>query len=304
MISMIKPLLLTLSSLAVTGIFSLAYKEVSPTQPLERVLLKMSLKNEPVEIVEMKLQSGKTVQIGAPFQVEGEDWLKRIEGKIKNTSEKEIRHFQIGAIMRHVSTKEPVGKAVLFSYGGKKNMQPLLPGGTITIQFKDSANAALKALIPKAGLLSLDNILLVVDWVEFSDGTAWRLGYRLHPDANDPDKYLPDNPPKMVKNNSSQSFVKKASLGFVAPNASFRSTKNAVYNCASLEYTNQRQCGEYVDHQPCYVPYDVFFYWGGGEFQVFYGSAMCQFDGDCCDAYGLGCWVPTNVASYPSPCSP
>ena len=280
----------------------------------ERVLVKQNFPKEPITISDIKSSLVDSIEIGKPFFINDEDWLKGIEAKVTNVSGKPIRKIQIDLTMKSPSLNTPVASVPGLGYYESKAGKALENGGTAVLKLSDNFYKALKQLQLQQEITSLDEITLSIAWVEYTDDTAWRLGKEMRKDKVVPGrwnvvdaklssyikKYGGNNVAinSLLNPNSRNPLSNKYSRSSFLRKPAELSAKSLTYNCASLQYTDQRICAEYINHEPCYVLDDVYIYWPGGELEIFNEIYFCSYDGDCCSQ----CFTFHQRASQPSPC--
>lgn len=174
--------------------------------PAERSIEKPIQHKEPVEMEDIQVRDNqglKSVKPGAKFRG-NEDWLKGLTLRLKNTSDKSIVYAEVRV---YVPTSETEDKPVAFSlrYGvmprlGSDNLglspsQPIAHGRSVTVVLSDDDYELAKNIVrEKRGDVNFNHVEIRVGMIVFDDGTAWKNGYSIRRDPNNPERWVPDEP--------------------------------------------------------------------------------------------------------------
>ncbi|PYS23424.1 MAG: hypothetical protein DMF72_09370 [Acidobacteria bacterium] len=175
--------------------------------PAERSIEKPIQHKEPVDMEDIQVrddQGLKSVKPGSKFHG-NEDWLKGLTLRLKNTSDKSIVYAEIRV---YVPTSETEDKPVAFSlrYGvmprpgsdnfGLNPSQPIAHGRSVTVTLSDDDYELGKNIVrEKRGNVNFNHLEIRVGMIVFDDGTAWKNGYSLRRDPNDPERWVPVDEP-------------------------------------------------------------------------------------------------------------
>jgi hypothetical protein len=170
--------------------------------PPERSIEKPIQHKEPVEMEDIQVQDDqglKSVKPSAKFRG-NEDWLKGLTLRLKNTSGKSIVYVEVRV---YVPTSDTEDKPVAFSlrYGviprsGSDNLgfstsPPITHGRSVTLRLSDDDYELGKNIVrEKRGNVNFNHVEIRVGMIVFDDGTAWKNGYSLRRDPNDPERWV------------------------------------------------------------------------------------------------------------------
>jgi hypothetical protein len=209
-------------------------------QEQERAIGKLSWRNEPIEIVKVKIK-GKDIELGRKF-LEGDDWLKGLTVAVKNVSGKPISRIELSlSFPRAEGTSDDVPTySVAIIYGRDPaeagTQKQVASGESVSINLLEVNLPVIKADLKELGYPeTITYARIMVDSVTFNDGTVWAGGDTiLYPDPVNPkQKVNPNFPlsekPKLSSNQSAAPCVsvapyfQKASLRNVSALSLFNS---------------------------------------------------------------------------------
>lgn len=167
------------------------------TQGTIRTLEKVHLKNEPVEIVEIKVGT-KRISLSQGFMADG-DWVSNLSIKVKNLSEKQIVRIELELEFPEVTRNGDVlllpmryGQLPGVEDSGPKEEGLVGPNEFVEIGVGGDSYGGIKNLLTDGGrnpgLVTKARVQVAA--VIFADGTAWRLGFNLIRDPKDPRHYI------------------------------------------------------------------------------------------------------------------
>ena len=186
-------------------------------QEQERTINKMSWKDEPVKIIELKTKN-KTVELDKRFS-EKEDWWKGITATVKNISDKPISRIELDlSFIRPEGTSEEIPTyGVSMIYGrdplevlDNERQKEILPGESVDIRLLEVNLPSIKTDLKKLGYPEkITRTRILVRSVTFNDGTMWDGGDIFYPHPTDPKrKYNPHRPlPETLKAPPDQSAL-------------------------------------------------------------------------------------------------
>ncbi|MDQ3821210.1 MAG: hypothetical protein M3362_26505 [Acidobacteriota bacterium] len=197
-ISVHQPLLIA-SAIMLTCLFLLGAKSRSPSSVLSqdnvnahsKVIERENFPNPPFEIVELKATT-RPLKFGEKFD-DDEEWLKKINFKLKNNSDKAIVH-----IIMYLEFPETASTGLMMSYPLQYGQRPkvkvvtgkpisLPKGETVSVSLTDVQYNELKRFIEtRQSLNSINKVIVNVPSVYFEDGTLWSGGTMYRPDATAP----------------------------------------------------------------------------------------------------------------------
>lgn len=169
-------------------------------QDQERMLAKLSNRNEPLRIKAIKGKKG-AINVGKKF-LDDDDWLKGLSFKVENISEKNIIHIELELDFPKAKDDQP---PLLFSieYGlmplldgtlAANAPPPIKPGEEIELSLSDSEHATLRKLLEELGYpKSIKQAVFSVGKVIFDDLLMWQTGRLMRRDPNDPRRWIPLN---------------------------------------------------------------------------------------------------------------
>lgn len=162
-------------------------------QDIQRVVEETLLKNEPIEIAELKLKD-KRVNVGQPF-LSGDDWLEGMTFKLKNTSGKTLRRVELELEFPEVKLDNAT---FLFTihYGqipgvpdsDSTEMPSVQPGETLEMKFDDRTYTSLRQRVLHG--VSVTKARVRISTVIFTNGTSWHNGFWHKQDPNNPRKWI------------------------------------------------------------------------------------------------------------------
>jgi hypothetical protein len=162
-------------------------------QEADRVVEKISTKNEPLEIAELRTKT-KRVSLDQPFP-SGDDWLEGMTFRLKNVSGKTLRRAELELIFPEIK----LGNGTfLFTihYGQIPDLpdpdsieMPLVQTDeTFELKFDDLTYATLRQRVFQG--VSVTKVRMLISTAYFADGTAWRHGFWCRRDPNNPRRWL------------------------------------------------------------------------------------------------------------------
>jgi hypothetical protein len=186
-------------SLYVSG-WSSGKSRTPGAQRNERVVVKKDvIKNEPVEIADIRTQS-KTVRVGEAFEA-GEEWLKNIDFKLTNRWDKAITYVVLN--VDFPETKE-TGSMMMYSLylGQQPDVKSTLTNTPLRLEPAESINVSLAAEYERikkfiesrqSPVGNIHEISVWLDQVMFEDGTVYAAGsiFKRNPDPHSPQKWVP-----------------------------------------------------------------------------------------------------------------
>jgi hypothetical protein len=192
-------LLCIASALALTCLFLVGAKSWSSHRILTqdngiahgKVIEKENFPNTPFEVIDLKA-TNKLVKFGEKFD-DDENWLKKINFKLKNNSDKPIVYV---LVYLHFPETEATGMGMTFQlqYGQRPGAKTvtgkpilLIKGEVSGITLSDSDYGELKRFIEsRQSLGSISKVVINIPTVYFADGTVWSGGVLYRPDATAP----------------------------------------------------------------------------------------------------------------------
>lgn len=172
---------------------SVAHSDAQIKQ-VERVIEKFAVRNEPLEISEMRSKTNK-ITLGKEFP-SGDNWLEGMTFTLKNVSGKALRRAELELEFPEVQMEN---RMLLLSihYGqipdlpdaDSVDMPVVQPHQTFELKFDDSTYAAVSQRA-SANQGSITKVRVLISTVYFTDGTAWRHAFWHRRDPNNPRKWL------------------------------------------------------------------------------------------------------------------
>jgi hypothetical protein len=174
---------------------SFSWDAEAQSHETQRVVEKVSLKNEPLAIEEVRVKT-KIVNLGQAF-LSGDDWLGGMTFKLKNVSGKVLRRAELELQFPEISLGDKDTFFLTIHYGqipdlpdpDSVEMPPVKPDQTLELKFDDSTYAALRQRV-FANHASATKARVLISTVYFADGTAWHNGFWHRRDPNNPRKWL------------------------------------------------------------------------------------------------------------------
>ena len=191
-------LILVVANMCVLSLYATGWATVA--QRRERVVVnKRIIKNEPVEIADIKTRS-KIVKAGEMFE-DGEEWLKDIDFKLTNRWDKVITYVVLN--VDFPETKK-TGSMMMYSlyFGQQPEARATMTNEPLRLEPAESIEVSLVpeyARIKKfiesrqAPVGDIHEISVWLDQVMFEDGTVYAAGsiYERNPDPYSPQKWVP-----------------------------------------------------------------------------------------------------------------
>lgn len=165
-------------------------------QETARTLEKVPLKNEPVEIAEVKV-GNKIVTLGQGF-IANDDWVSDLSFKVKNLSIQAVVRVELELQFPEV-TFDKAALVIPIAYGqipgladsGPKEQIPVGPNETVQMALGSDTYGGLKRILTDNGrTLGVTKARLQLAMIIFADGTAWRNGFLLNRDPNNPRRWI------------------------------------------------------------------------------------------------------------------
>ena len=165
------------------------------SQERVRTLEKITGKNEPVEI-EAKVGT-KSVRLGQGFMADN-DWLSGLSFKVKNISAKPIVRVQLELKFPEVTFNSaafvlpiPYGQVPGLEDSGPKEEGPVGPNEIVEMAVGRNIIGEIKRILTDNGpTFGVTKVRLQISMIIFEDGTAWRNGFNLNRDPNNPRRYI------------------------------------------------------------------------------------------------------------------
>lgn len=165
------------------------------SQETVRTLEKIPRRNEPVEI-EAKVGT-KSVRLGQGFMANN-DWLSGLSFKVKNISAKPIVRVELELQFPEVTFNNaafvlpiPYGQVPGLADSGPKEQGPVEPNETVEMAVGSDTYGGLKRILTDNGpTFGITKVRLQISMIIFADGTAWRNGFLLNRDPNNPRRYI------------------------------------------------------------------------------------------------------------------
>jgi hypothetical protein len=163
-------------------------------QGQERIIKKMSWRNEPVRIVKLKTK-GKVIEFGKEF-TEEDDWLKGLTATVENASGKPISRIVIDlTYLRPEGSSEEIptfSESMIYGRDPSETsdgeaQKPVLPGESVEVKLLEVNLPFTKSALEQLGYPEkITRVRLIVHSVTFDDGTMWTGGDTLYPDPANP----------------------------------------------------------------------------------------------------------------------
>ena len=169
-------------------------------QNQERLLAKLSNRNEPLRIKTIKGKKG-AINVGKKF-LDDDEWLKGLSFNVENISEKNIIYIELELDFPKANDDPP---PLIFSveYGLRPLLDgslaadappPIKPGEEIELSLSDVEHTRLRKLLEKLGYpKSIKQAVFTIGMVIFDDLSMWSTGRLMRRDPNDPRRWVPLN---------------------------------------------------------------------------------------------------------------
>lgn len=200
-------------------------------QSPERMVDKMSWRNEPIKVLKLK-NKNRSIALGKKF-AEGDDWLNGLTVTVRNVSDKAIAHIDLRLDFPRPgggSSPETAIYMVHMIYGrepvdvsAEEVLKVVSPGETVDITLLEVNMPFIKEDLEKLGYEHpIKHAQIMVDSVTFVDGSEWAGdGILLYPNPNNPKQkinpMLPLNIQVPKRSNSPSSHGKPAYQPFDFP---------------------------------------------------------------------------------------
>jgi hypothetical protein len=166
------------------------------SQEAIRTVEKVPLKNEPVEITEIRAGNNSAISLGQSF-VANKDWVSDLTFKIKNVSAKPIARVELELQFPEVK----INKGALVTsiqYGQVPDLPesgpeeaPVAPNETIQLQLDSDTYGGLKGMLSaNERTLGVTKVRVRLSTIIFVDGTSWHNGYLHKRDPNNPLRWI------------------------------------------------------------------------------------------------------------------
>jgi hypothetical protein len=184
----------TLSQLALCFFLActLISAPIQATQEKSRRLVKLTVPNEPVEIVKVTLDR-RPLGLDEAFMGDDE-WVKGLIFTVRNTSSKPIAYIGIAVDIPLTGLPAPAGR-IDVTYGGNpfvpgdhrgelKNVQP---DQSVEIGFDVTTFTGMKQYVEKqGGSMVTDKVTFIIEQIIFDDDSGWRQGQPMCRDPKNP----------------------------------------------------------------------------------------------------------------------
>lgn len=170
---------------------------VAQSQESTRTPEKIHLKNEPIEIMEVKVGNKNGIRLGDSFQA-NDDWLSGLTFKVKNVSSKQIVRIELELQFPEVKFNNAVfvlpvqyGQVPDLEEPAIDNQGPVAPDDIVPMPVDRDTYAGIKRIINGNGnAFGVSKVRVRVSTIIFGDGTAWHNGYLHTRDPNNPRKWI------------------------------------------------------------------------------------------------------------------
>lgn len=260
----------------------------------ERLLERKGQRIEPLEIEEIQIRgNGGLMAVNADTKFRADDdWLRGLTLRLKNKSDKSIVYAEIRVYVPTSETEDqPVALSLRYgvlpeAQGARSNSLPLVAQGNhMTVTLLDEEYELGKNLVrEKRGNSTYNHAEIRVGMVVFDDGTAWRNGFRIHRDPNDPGRWVPDNPqnPNVALRRSHHG---RKAISFLSSSESFDSRTSYEFNNLQPHVDDVAGCVRYVGtveptcdgvwdscslYAQCHVESDLYAWGRGGRARFVY----------------------------------
>jgi hypothetical protein len=168
------------------------------SQDTHRVVEKISLKNEPLEIMELRSKA-RIMKLGEAFP-SGDDWLEGMRFKLKNVSGKALRRAELELEFPEIKLGDGtflftihLGQIPDLPDADSIEMPLVQPDETFELKFDDLTYAGLRQRVFQG--VSVTKVRVLISTAYFADGTAWHHGFWHKRDPNNPRRWLIINEP-------------------------------------------------------------------------------------------------------------
>ena len=198
-------LLLTLTALTLF-IDGLSSDARTPAQGQDRSIRKLKLPKEPVAISAVKNKT-KRLKLDEKF-LDDDDWLQGFTVTLVNTSGKNITSLSVELTFlrpagHETSGEPPLGYPMRFNpspfhpeYAMRDRSRVIRPGESIDLVLREDEYEGIKRFLEELKYpRGAQRVEIMIHTVGFEDGTAWAAGTKFHPDADKPDRLVPEPEP-------------------------------------------------------------------------------------------------------------
>ena len=223
----------------------------------ERVIQRIALPNEPVEVLEVEV-GGRAVKLNSVFTA-GRDWLKGLKLKMKNVSEQPIVFAEImikipksgtmehplGIPVRYGQLPPPPGEAVSTSAP-----KPVSHGKVIELVLSDKTFNTAKSFLSEHQVMEVGEVKMFGLMIIFDDGTGWNEGVRLRRDPSNPRKWKSTGREESLR----QPDVFFRNISYIRPpkyNSRRAATDDVRWLCYSYFQFEHELCGTELGNNAC-----------------------------------------------------
>ncbi len=120
----------------------------------------------------------------------GDNWLKGLGATLQNISDKPIVWIKIELWIEHPALERPVVAHLTQSFTQRGSVAPLQPGSSVALAMDEQHHDQVIGILRgKNKNIIVDSVYLTIAWVEFADGTAWRLGQLFRRNPSNPTRW-------------------------------------------------------------------------------------------------------------------
>jgi hypothetical protein len=173
----------------------LMFRVTGFAQGVERMIDKVSWRNEPIQMVKLKTKN-KSIALGRKFS-EDDDWLRGLTVTVQNVSNKAIARIDIQlSFPRPAGGTSPETAIYIIGMGYGKDpvnvaanevLKVVLPGETVDVKLLEVNVPSIKEDLEKLGYEQpIKHAQVMIRSVIFVDGSEWAGDYILYPNPNNP----------------------------------------------------------------------------------------------------------------------
>lgn len=166
------------------------------TDEVARTLERVPLKNEPVQITEVRTSTKSDISLGQSF-VANNDWLSGLTLKVKNVSAKQIVRAELELQFPEVQLNNAVfilpvhyGEVPGLEEPSSDKQAPIGPNETADIKLDNETYDGLKRIAGGNGSVQVTKARIRISTIVFADGTAWHNGFLHIRDPNNPRRWI------------------------------------------------------------------------------------------------------------------
>lgn len=207
--------------LAFSLFLAMSAETSSRGQEEDKVIEKRDFWNPPVQIKAVKSRIGD-IELGKKIETDDSDWLKGLKVRVHNVSGKTVKFVMVRVwFVRPESQAKELDFVVHLEYGpnpffptppGAPVDPPIASGETAEVAFHDVSYDSLLPLLSEVNL-QIRKVRVLVEMIEFTDGTSWQTGRLFKRDPDNPEKWVPLNEPQAGRRGNARadpSFFRKA----------------------------------------------------------------------------------------------